>query len=31
MRLLHVFHLRDGLIAKERVWFDFDDMSRQLR
>jgi hypothetical protein len=31
VRLLHVFQLRSGLIAKERVWFDFDDMSRQLR
>lgn len=31
VRLLHVFQLRNGLIAKERVWFDFADMSRQLR
>ena len=31
VRLLHVFQLRDGLIAKERVWFDFDDMRTQLR
>jgi hypothetical protein len=31
VRLLHVFQLRNGRIAKERVWFDFDDMSRQLR
>jgi ketosteroid isomerase-like protein len=31
VRLLHVFQLRDGLIAKERVWFDFHDMRRQLR
>ena len=31
VRLLHVFTLRDGLIARERVWFDFDDMRRQLR
>jgi ketosteroid isomerase-like protein len=31
VRLLHVFQLRDGLIAKERVWFDFDEMRRQLR
>jgi hypothetical protein len=30
LRLLHVFQLRDGLIAKERVWFDFDDVRRQL-
>lgn len=31
VRLLHVFQLREGLIARERVWFDFDDMKRQLR
>jgi uncharacterized protein len=31
VRLLHVFQLRDGLIARERVFFDFADMSRQLR
>ena len=31
VRLLHVFQLRDGLIAKERVFFDFAEMSRQLR
>ena len=31
VRLLHVFQLRDGLIANERVWFDYDDMRRQLR
>jgi hypothetical protein len=31
VRLLHVFQLRNGLIAKERVWFDFDDMRSQLR
>ena len=30
VRLLHVFKLRDGLIAKENVWFDFDDLARQL-
>lgn len=30
LRLLHVFQLRDGLIAKENVWFDFDDLKRQL-
>lgn len=30
VRLLHVFQLREGLIARERVWFDFDDMRRQL-
>jgi uncharacterized protein len=31
VRLLHVFQLRNGRIANERVWFDFADMSRQLR
>lgn len=31
VRLLHVFQLRDGLIARERVFFDFADMNRQLR
>jgi uncharacterized protein len=31
VRLLHVFQLRDGLISNERVWFDHDDMRRQLR
>lgn len=31
VRLLHVFQLRDGLIAKERVFFDFAEMNRQLR
>ena len=31
VRLLHVFQLRDGLIASERVWFDFDEMRKQLR
>jgi hypothetical protein len=30
VRLLHVFHLRDGLIAKENVWFDRDDLARQI-
>ena len=30
VRLLHVFQLRDGLIANERVWFDFDEMRKQL-
>jgi uncharacterized protein len=30
LRLLHVFQLEDGLIAKERVWFDFNDVKRQL-
>jgi len=29
-RLLHVFQLREGLIAKENVWFDFDELKRQL-
>lgn len=30
LRLLHVFKLQDGLIAKENVWFDFDDLKRQV-
>jgi hypothetical protein len=30
LRLLHVFRLRNGLIAKENVWFDFDHLKRQL-
>ena len=30
LRLLHVFKLRGGLIVKENVWFDFDDVKRQL-
>ena len=30
LRLLHVFKLRDGRITKENVWFDFDDLKRQL-
>jgi ketosteroid isomerase-like protein len=30
IRLLHVFHLRDGLIAKENVWFDRDEIERQV-
>ncbi|GFE61818.1 nuclear transport factor 2 family protein [Geobacter sp. AOG2] len=30
LRLLHVFTLRDGLITKENVWFDFDGLKRQL-
>jgi ketosteroid isomerase-like protein len=30
LRLLHVFQIRDGLIAREKVWFDFDDVKRQL-
>lgn len=30
LRILHVFRLRDGLISKENVWFDFDDLKRQL-
>ena len=30
LRLLHVFRLREGLIAKENVWFDFADLERQL-
>ena len=30
IRLLHVFKLRDGLIEKENVWFDFDEVKPQL-
>jgi hypothetical protein len=30
LRFLHVFKLRDGLIEKENVWFDFDGLKRQL-
>lgn len=30
LRLLHLFSLRDGLIAKENVWFDYDNLKRQL-
>lgn len=30
IRLLHVFTIRDGLIAKENVWFDFEAMKKQL-
>lgn len=30
LRLLHVFKLRDGLIAKENVWFQFDELKTQL-
>jgi ketosteroid isomerase-like protein len=30
LRLLHVFQLRDGRIAKEKVWFDLGDVKRQL-
>lgn len=30
LRLLHVFTLRDGLIAKENVWFDFVGLKRQI-
>jgi ketosteroid isomerase-like protein len=30
IRLLHVFKLRDGVIIKENVWFDFDNLKRQL-
>ncbi len=29
-RLLHVFHMRDGLIAKENVWFDGQAIRTQL-
>ena len=31
LRLLHVFKLRDGLIAKESLWFDRDALAAQLR
>jgi hypothetical protein len=31
IRLLHVFTLRDGLIAKESLWFDRDALAGQLR
>jgi hypothetical protein len=31
VRLLHVFKIRDGLIADEKVWFDVDEMRRQLK
>lgn len=30
VRLLHIFKMRNGLIAKESVWFDFDEIKRQL-
>ncbi|MGH2413324.1 MAG: nuclear transport factor 2 family protein [Microcystaceae cyanobacterium] len=30
LRLLHIFKLRDGLIAKENLWFHFDDLKRQI-
>jgi len=30
LRLLHVFELRDGLISKENLWFDFDGLKAQL-
>ncbi len=30
LRILHVFELQDGLIAKENFWFDFDGLERQL-
>lgn len=30
LRLLHVFELQDGLIAKENLWFDFDSLKAQL-
>jgi ketosteroid isomerase-like protein len=29
-RLLHVFQLRDGLITKENMWFDYDAVQSQL-
>ena len=30
LRLLHVFKLSDGLIVKENVWFQFDELNTQL-
>lgn len=30
LRLLHVFQLREGRIAREKVWFDLGDVKRQL-
>ena len=30
-RLLHVFKLENGLIASEKVWFDAEEMRRQLK
>jgi ketosteroid isomerase-like protein len=30
-RILHVFELRDGLIARETVWYDHDALAKQLR
>jgi steroid delta-isomerase-like uncharacterized protein len=29
-RMLHVFDLRDGLIAREQAWFDTADVLRQI-
>ncbi len=29
-RILHVFDLRDGLIARENAWFDSADVRRQI-
>ena len=29
-RMLHVFDLRDGLIAREQAWFDSADVLRQI-
>ena len=31
VRLLHIFKLKDGRIADEKVWFDADEMKRQLK
>lgn len=31
VRLLHVFKLENGLIASEKVWFDAEEMRRQLK
>ncbi len=30
LRMLHVFELRDGLIAYENTWFDAADVQRQI-
>ena len=30
LRLLHVFKLRDGVITKENVWFDYDELRSEL-
>jgi len=30
VRILHVFELRDGLIARENAWFNAADVIRQV-